>query len=293
MISVLRVVGVSIAFLVLCDYAIAAPEAERKAQVLAQRQSAVTCENMPPSLNPWGKDCEAHVAKRWAICSKASKGQVALLHDCLGFKRPLPLPGVAAFQAQMLKKWGIDLGSTLPPSINTIGDRCKEECSDRVERCGGPAITHEINTDAFARCLGFDMPPPPPPAKTLASCETPNIRVRLSATAAHAATWPGSKPHTVNGKTLYVAASAVFDERDVEKLQLEQQDTERRAWIQLSPAATKRFADASGASVGEYIVLSFDGQEIAMKVESAVTGGKLYFDAGKYDPADLCKGTGN
>jgi len=279
------------------------PAHARNPQARAQFQAASMCLDVPPSLNPWGKECAAQVATRWAACSESSKARVGALHDCLGFKRPLPLSAIDARKAQALRKATLDFCSSVPSQVKTM-DRCRDELAERFEWCGPPYITHEISDDAFMGCLGLPARLlQPPSVKTLASCQAHDIKAHFSATVAHVATWPGSKARAVSGKTLYVAASPIFDERDAQTLRLEEgkedayspeadlwtKRPKRRASVELTPAATKRLAEATDGNVGEFVVLSLEGEEVAYKIEGRVGAGRLYFDAGKRGPTDICR----
>lgn len=241
---------------------------------------------MPPSLNPWGAACTTQVATRWSACAKKDEA-VAALHDCLGFKRPPPLAGEAALKAQALRTWSLEMCTSFSPPENGMGARCETEVRGRFERCAGPFLAFEIDNPGFVRCLGFS-PPPPPAVKTLATCSRPNIRARLSAKVAHATASPGSKRLVVEGQEFYAESRPVFDEKDVEKLRLEEQDGGRVAWVELSSPAAARLSEVTRASVGEYLVVELAGRAIAPQVQGAISGGKLAIDAGKLGPAELC-----
>jgi hypothetical protein len=259
------------------------PKSDRAKAMLG---AADECQRMPPSLNPWGAKCEAEVASRWAGCEKSRKEGVAALHDCLGFKRPPSPTGVAALQLQSGRKWAVNLCASL---ASVVGEGCKREVGERFERCGPPWIAHEIEEAALMQCLGLPVPPPASPVKTLVSCDKADARVRLSATVAHQTPWPGSKSRLIDGQTFHLAASPVFDQNDIQKLRLEEQDGERRMWIELAGTGAKRLAQATRDNVGQFVVLDFEGKPTAVRVETPISGREIYFYPGDREPSALCR----
>jgi len=235
------------------------------ARAIAQLRAAVECDRMPQSLNPYGDKCSTEVGRRWSRCSQEN---VAERLDCFGFRRPPQPTGMAAFQLSMMRRFVVDQCKSLPPPANSMGPRCETEVAERFERCGPLSIAKEITTKAAMDCLGFDVPPPPPPPKVLTSCERPRIRAKLSVSA---------------------AGKIILDERDVDRLRLEDDGGERRAGVELSPAATQRFAEATRAHIGEKLVLDIAGVRTEPILETAITGGRIYFLAGKLGPGDVCR----
>ena len=89
-----------------------------------------------------------------------------------------------------------------PASLNPWGKDCSRQVAKQWKDCSSAS---KGRAGAMHDCLGFKRPPP--------------------------ASWQGSKRRVVNGRTLYMAASAIFDERDVERLHVEEQGGEHRAFV--------------------------------------------------------------
>jgi hypothetical protein len=256
---------VIVLLLLVAQVGVAEKKDDARARALAQLRAADECRRMPRSLNPYGAACSVEMAKRWSSCTDEN---LAARFDCFGFRRPTEPTGMAAFQLSMMRKFVVGQCESLPASVNSMGARCKDEVAARFERCGPPSLTKEITNEALMDCLGFDLPPPAPPPKRLASCERPRIRAKMSVSA--------------GGKV-------IIDERDVDRLRLEDVGGERRALVELSSDAAQRFAEATRAHVGEKIVLDLAGVKTEPVVETAITGGRFYFLAGQLGPADVCR----
>ena len=239
---------------------------------------------MPPSLNPWGAACGREAAKRWTPCAK--KGGIEPSSTASATSGRLRSKERRYFNNHASQ---IRVGecASLPPQAKAMGPRCAEEVTARFDTLQPPSLAQNRRSTAFMGLpSSFAMPPP---QKTLAACEKSDLLVRFSATVAHLAPWEGSTLRVIGKRAYYVAATPVIDEHDIERLQLEEQGDDRSVRIELSPAATKRFSEATAADVGGYLVLSFDGTETVPLVQSEITSNELTFDAGARKPSELCR----
>ncbi len=260
------------------------PSAETTPRAMLSRDSM--CEGMPPSLDPYGARCGAEVAKRWDACTASSKADPARLHDCLGFKRPPAPTGNAATQLAALRRWSAELCGT-SRTLHFAREACEAEVAARIEWCGPPSIAKEIDTPATARCLGFRAPAPSASPRVLGGCDKQHVRVRISARLARTKPWPGAAQRPISGRTLYVGKEPIVDEKDVSRLELLDGDP-RVARVTLDERGAQLFADTTRANKNEYLVLAFDGVELAALVTTAITGGTFSVPAGERPLGAVC-----
>jgi hypothetical protein len=236
-------------------------------------------------------------AERWQACKEKSGGHPGLLHDCLGFKRPPPLTGQAAVDAQRLKAATLEECSTMSRVMNGMGDACPKLVTERFAWCAAPALTGEISTSAYERCIGFAVPdklPSPPPEVRLFSCAKPGIKARISLRAAFDQPQEGTTRRILGAQTLYVERAPIFDHDDIENLRVGERDSKRTIWVDLSSSAAQRLHKLTRNKKyeGVLFVRRIDEEDVVVRLDplsNPYNKQPLFLPAGQHRDDEFCQ----
>lgn len=185
-----------------------------------------------------------------------------------------------------LHSYALDLCKTMN---HKGGDTCNAEVEANFSRCSEPFLDQKTTSEAFAECLGFVMPPPAVAPRVIAECSAPRFRAKLALSAARPSEWPTATRREVNGQVLFASSVATITENDVQAARLEDADVGRLLMVELAPDAAKRLERDTGSNIGNFLVLSLNGTEIAMKIRSAIPGPKVSIGAEGIQPQDVCE----
>ena len=129
---------------------------ERTRELRLQLYSADLCRGMPPALNPFGERCVTEVDKRFKGCFDIHKADSPAFEECLGFRKPPPIPLRLTVQAATLQKFAFAQCTEMPEITRPAN--CAAEVEKRFVRCAVPYLQHESQARAFLACLGFGIP---------------------------------------------------------------------------------------------------------------------------------------
>jgi hypothetical protein len=72
-------------------------------------------------------------------------------------------------------------------------------------------------------------------------------------------------------------------------VRLEDRGGEQLVVLDLSADATNRLAKATGASIGDWMVIALNGEEIASNIVTTVNQSRVLLQAKNLRPSDLCR----
>jgi hypothetical protein len=180
------------------------------------------------------------------------------------------------------------------------GDKCSASVETSLPRCSGPFLDAKTTPEAFTECLGFHRPSADESVPTIASapardlhvlaeCSPPHFQSRLSLSLARTSPWSDASERDVGGQPLFVSSTPTLAEKDVRLARLEDTGSGRMLTIELFPDAATRLQDDTTAHIGDFMVLALNGNEIAMKIGSAIPGPKVSIGADGMGAGDVCQ----
>jgi hypothetical protein len=248
---------------------------------------------MPRPLSPAAPVPDAH-------SSTPHRDPPFVVLKCVGFlagvtMRNLTLaclisPGISGcskgLQEKALRQQALDMCGTM---THEGGDSCRAEVERRLPACSGRFLARKIDSERFADCLGFLLPAGSSRTPLEAGrCATPHIAAKISVSLAKSTPWEGSVARVINGQTHYVSSSPAIGPEDVLTLRLEDLDGDRVVSVEISEEAARRLEATTQANVGESMLLTLNGSEVAAKIASAIPGPKLVIPAPGARIQDLC-----